>query len=516
MILPPRLLLTVLVLGTLLPGHATAVDDATGDGPTLSPAQARDDVQLAIDVAEAALPDLHWHQPPGGWEAARTRALQDAAVSDDAMDVYVAVARLMAHVREGHLDVAPSEAARDWQRAHARLLPLDLHWSREGVFVSGTHGDARAVPVGSRVESINGEPADALLDELASLSARDGDILTGTMRECPGRCYAVLRHRIRGDETGFALRYRTPDGRSGQARLSPHPMRERPPAPGRARRIATLEWVAPGIAYLEVSTFSNRIYREAGTSFQAVIQRLFEEIHQGGADRLILDLRENGGGSEPNEAILYSHLVAEPLQRYRSVEARGRMLSVTSPAGTTLTHEVFDAEEMAFQQPLADGRLGRRNLPPEGLMSHWERAAPVYTGRLAILIGGRTFSGGAELAAMLRHVGRGVFVGEETGGTYEGNTSGYSWDVTLPHSGVTLGMPLLRFRFDWDAAIAGRGVLPDCDVAPRVSENGLSRDRAWHAALALVQHEADPRGACPADAAAVDPPHQRPPGRSRH
>ncbi|WP_372016604.1 S41 family peptidase [Pseudoxanthomonas sp. 10H] len=501
-----------LLLASSLCALASAVD-AAGAPPlpsaiAVTPAQARDDVRLAIAVAEAALPDLYWHQSPGEWDAAKARALAAAAGADEAMDVWTIVAQLMAHVGEGHLDVIPGDAAVAHQRATARLLPLDLHWSREGVFISGVHGGAAGIPPGSRLLAINGEDAQALLAELVSLSARDGRIETGAMRECPGRCYAVLRQRARGDEAGFDLHYATPAGESRRARVAAQPMRGRPPAAARERRIASLQWLSPGVAYLDVPSFSNRVYREAGTTFADVMRDLFGQVEQGGADRLVLDLRENGGGSEPNEAILFSYLVPEPLRRYRSVEARARTLSVASPSGQVLVHEVYDAEEMRGQQVLDGGRLSRLDRPPEGLTTHWTRAAPVYGGRLVVLAGGRTFSGGAELAAMLRHVRRARFVGEETGGTYEGNTSGYAWDVVLPHSGVNLGMPLLRFRFDWDADTPGRGVLPDCDVPPQVSEIGVQRDRAWRVARALVETDPAQPAACP-DAgvlsAAADP-----------
>ncbi len=167
--------------------------------------------------------------------------------------------------------------------------------------------------------------------------------------------------------------------------------------------MATLEWLAPSLAYLVVPSFSNRVYRAAGLDFRDEMRRIFEELRRGQATRLILDLRENGGGSEPNESILFSHLVAEPLRKYAAVEARGEELAVSSRSGRRYGHRVFDADELNFQQRLPDGRLSRLNVPPEGLMTHWEPAAPVFSGRLVVLAGGATFSGGAELASMLYH-----------------------------------------------------------------------------------------------------------------
>lgn len=454
----------------------------------LTPVQAREDVRLAIDAAEAALTDLHWHQSPEEWTKAKATALAQAETAREPMQVYAIVAPLMAHIGEGHLTVLPSAAAIERQRETAAVLPLDLHWNTDGAFVAAGHGEAADIPRGSRLLSIDGEGYDALLAELASMLPHDGRIPTGPMRDGAGNRYAVLRHRHRGAEARFDLRWIAPDGTPGGSRVAAFPLRQWPAAEKEPeKRPATLEWLAPSLAYLNVSTFSNRVYRAAGLNFRSEMQRIFEEIHRGRATRLILDLRENGGGSEPNESILFSHLVAEPLRKYAAVEARGEELEVTSLSGRRFRHRVFDEDELNFQRRLPDGRLTRLNVPPEGLMTQWEASDPVYDGRLVVLAGGYTFSGGAELASMLYHVRRGVFVGEETGGAHEGNASGYTWEIDLPNSGVRLRLPLLQFRFAWSGLPRNRGVPPDCAVPPLVGEIGVERDRAWRVARHVVE-----------------------------
>lgn len=103
------------------------------------------------------------------------------------MRIYAIVAALMAHIGEGHLTVRPSEAAVEHHRRTASVLPLDLHWSTEGIFVVAGHGEAADIPRGSRLLSIDGEGDDALLAELTTLIPRDGRIPTGPMRGGAGR-----------------------------------------------------------------------------------------------------------------------------------------------------------------------------------------------------------------------------------------------------------------------------------------------------------------------------------------
>lgn len=472
------------------PSAVLAQEPPPRDPPPLAPAQVREDAQLVVDAVEAGLPNLYWRQSRAEWEQAKREAFSRLDGVDDPMALYGVLAPLLSHIGEGHLSLKPSAEAIKRQRETAAALPLDLHWSTDGVFVVAGYGQAADIPSGARLLSIDGEGYDDLLAELVSMVPHDGDIVTGPMRFEIGDRYAVLRRRRRGDEPDFRLRYQGLDGAVVERTVAAFPLAGRPPGPEEEEPgVATLEWLAPGVAYLDVPTLSNDPYDAAHVPFREAMRRLFEELRRGRATRLILDLRRNGGGDEPNESILFSFLVAETQHKYAAVEARGQALSVVSLSGRTFTRTVFDADALAFQRPLADGRLTRLDVPPEGLRSQWEPSAPVYRGRLVVLVGGYTFSGGAELASMLRHARRGVFVGEEVGGTDDGNTSGYTWRINLPNSGLRLGVPLLQFRMNWPGTPGGRGVLPDCSVPPEVGELGVRRDRAWRVARTIVQQD---------------------------
>jgi hypothetical protein len=71
---------------------------------------------------------------------------------------------------------------------------------------------------------------------------------------------------------------------------------------------------------------------------------------------------------------------------------------------------------------------------------------------------------------------RATFVGEETGGGYEGNASGTFAILTLPHTGIRVVIPLVRSEL---AVVPpkerGRGILPDyrLDAAPPLDDRVL-------------------------------------------
>lgn len=453
----------------------------------LSAGAAQDDLELAIRATEAAIPDIYWHQSPEAWETAKQSArsgMAHGATDDGLLRVLQA---LLYQVGEGHFDVRPSEAIRCRLRSGAQL-PIDLLWRDDGLYLVKGYGDAADIAPGSEVLAINGQSRAELLEEMYRASPHDGIIRTGVMRS-EGARYAAVRWLLRGEETSFHLRFRGENGSIEEREIHPLPYGERPRPAAAASPVATLDWIDQKTAYLYVPTFSNKRYRAVGANFSLAIQGIFDELHAKGAERLILDLRDNGGGSEPNESILFSYFVEQPIQKYSSVRARGNVLKVASPSGQIYQNEVYDAEELATVRRSGDDFLERLNTPPEGLMTRWVPSKPVYTGKLVVLAGGITFSGGAELASLLYASRRGVFVGEEVGGNHAGNTSGYKWELTLPNSGVQLGIPLLQFRFTWPEVLRDRGVLPDCRVQPEVGERRQEQDEAYRVAVALVGKE---------------------------
>lgn len=453
---------------------------------SLTPFQAREDLELAISAVETAMPELYWRQTRQDWERHKARARAEAARARSDEELFRVLRPLLGGIGEGHLSVARTDAMNCRYREDGRLFPLDLLWRDDGVFVTAGHGAASDIPVGTRLLAINGEEQRALLDEMMRASAHDGDIRTGVMRDRAGRGYAVIRWWMRGNEPTFDVRLRLPDGRAVRRRLEPIAVAARPALPPDPDPVATLQWIDADIAYLYVPTFSNRRYRAAGADYRATLQAIFDEFHTRGARNLILDLRDNGGGSEPNESILFSYLVSAPMQKYASVHSRPNTLRVTSLSGKVFEHEIYDADELPTVRPGPSGDLFRLNAPPEGLMTHWQPVAPVFTGRLVVLAGGYTFSGGAELASMLRATNRGLFVGEEVGGTHGGNTSGYKWDLTLPHSGMEIGIPLLAFRFVWPEQPAHHGAMPHCFAQPAVGERRVEQDAAYRIAVAAL------------------------------
>jgi len=111
-----------------------------------------------------------------------------------------------------------------------------------------------------------------------------------------------------------------------------------------------------------------------------------------------------------------------------------------------------------------------------------------FRGRVVVLIDGGTFSTAADVAAQLRSAGHAMFVGEETGGGYEGNTSGLNASIVLPNS--RLRTKIMMYGY-WNAVrkpeVRGRGTMPDHVVARRTADVLAGVDPQLKRALGLLR-----------------------------
>ena len=104
------------------------------------------------------------------------------------------------------------------------------------------------------------------------------------------------------------------------------------------------------------------------------------------------------------------------------------------------------------------------------------------------MINGLSFSAAAEFCAVAKNNSRGKFIGEETGGTYCGNTSGNFVDTTLPHSQISISLPTTKYTMAVkETKYWNRGIIPDYVVTPTIFDIIRSVDVQLNYAIKLTE-----------------------------
>ena len=91
------------------------------------------------------------------------------------------------------------------------------------------------------------------------------------------------------------------------------------------------------------------------------------------------------------------------------------------------------------------------------------------------------------MTATLHHLKRATFIGEETCGGYQGNTSGLNALIVLPHSGLRLRIQMYDYWNPVFPAEPGRGTLADYPVETRIADLLRGADPQWERAVALAR-----------------------------
>ena len=109
---------------------------------------------------------------------------------------------------------------------------------------------------------------------------------------------------------------------------------------------------------------------------------------------------------------------------------------------------------------------------------------PTFGGNFYVLINGGCFSTTSEFLSLLKYHAKAVFIGEESGGGYYGNSSGPKPDLKLPNSKVRVEIPLLKYSMAIkDYQYADSGLIPDYIINPTIKDkldkNDIELEFAW-------------------------------------
>ncbi|HJQ09503.1 MAG TPA: S41 family peptidase [Gemmatimonadaceae bacterium] len=393
----------------------------------------------------------------------------------------------VAEIHDGHARVELDSLTAS-QLADARVLPLRVALEDDRLIVrfNDSPTDSLVRP-GMEVISINGRSSESIIRALSFRVPRDGFIETGRRARIASGfpqlywlfieqtdSYTIVARDAAGHRTDITLagireRDRRSINNATNASLISHLSHLDAP-PGNV----SLEFLDKGqLARLKVRAFD-------GQTFPSVLDSAFRAIRERGTSGLILDLRGNGGGVDEYGALLLSYFVDHPFRYFDSIK-----VTTITPSFATWLPRTFESLRAGSEPDSRGGYRVTTALHP-GVGIQQPQSHP-YLGKLVVLVDGGSFSTTADVAAHLRSWRRAVFVGEETGGTYEGNTSGLNALIVLPNSRLRLKVMMYGYWNAVDRQATGRGVIPEHVVPARIVDLLGGRDRALEVASHLLR-----------------------------
>lgn len=355
------------------------------------------------------------------------------------------------------------------------LFPLQLYFKGQKAYVTRNLSADKAIVPGSEVLSINGRSIPQILAALLPAISSDGYNQTLKYRSLYN-FFPFLYSRMIEITEDYTLKI------SHQNRISTH----------RLKGATTGEIARPGFimppehakplefktdqatAVLSIHTFADSDIKESEQDFKLFIVNAFADMQLHRTHHLIIDLRNNTGGSDGNAAFLAGYFFDKPFRYWNRIE-------VTE----AIAGEITGDAEQYYNKPVQQGDRWlwqkAKVVPDFDFYEEQPPAATPFQGKVYVLTNGFTMSSAADLAAVLNYNKKAKFIGEETGGGFQGNNSGMMPESEVRPSRLVVTIPLQKYYTAVDSTLhTGKGTIPDYPVtySPQELINGKDKEMA--------------------------------------
>ncbi len=454
----------------------------------LPPTATQGDLALLDQSLRVLHPGVFRYNTPLQWTARVDSLKQWFAQPRSRGESYLAFARLTASVQCGHTYLNFWNQSREvhrWLTDGEDKLPFeyaladDDRWvvTRSATVTSAAAGNTIGAGVlpGDTVLAVNDMPTPRIIASLLPAIRGDGD------NDGKRRALLDFRHRKRYEAIDVLLplilppvdgRYRVTLRRAGRdttvsvASMESRVRREQawPIPPERAPFELTRDGT---VAILRVDAFD---YGAESNKWSPFVTSTFRTLKRDSVQTLILDLRENEGGSDEGAEFLLRHLIRTPLlvPPLRRFVAYDTVPTNLRPFLCTWEKEFYDRRGRVVAR--GDGTF---DLKDDG---SWPKRIPVardaFAGRIVVLTSYVNSSASHIMLRMLARQPGVTLIGDPTGGSLRAHTGGNLFFAKFPGTGFEVDLPLIAY--DWGASNPSGGVQPDIRVpAARALERAL-------------------------------------------
>ena len=479
-----RILFALFLVGQSVsaPAQESAADDKP---PVFTAEQIRADFDFMYQGLQTANVDLYSSTPRGEFEN-RYRAFRSGY--DRPMtrfEAEMAFQKFVALAHQAHTRVESDYSGYFAYRAAGGAgFPLDIAVvDGQMIITKNLSGMARLQP-GDTITAVNGVQMSELLPRLtAHLSA-----------ETPEFAYVLLEPYMPlviwlelGDVKAYSVSVDHADGSKGAYEISTATDEEQ--GSGQEDKPFSLEgrdarMLTETVAYLRPGPFNNT---DEGanpldtTAFVKFIDETFRTFIDSGATQLIVDLRDNSGGSNSFSDPMVAWFADRPFRFSSDFRVR------VSPQSTAANQARLDASpdnpgsvSQLYAKLYASTANGQTvQFPIPEVEPH---PAPRFDGDVYVLVNRYSFSNAVTTAALIQDYGFGVIMGEQTADM--ATTYGAMERFTLPNTGIVVAYPkALIIRPNGNES--AHPVSPDVPLlSPRIRG---ANDEMLQAALAHIQ-----------------------------
>lgn len=493
---------TCFILITFFFLFMTAAIHAQDQALSLTKEQALEDFNWLRFSLEYVHPRLYKYEEKAAVDARFDEFSKKITQRISGLDFLSMVSRINGAVHCGHLYTIPQGQLAKEVSAK-KVLPFHIKVLQNKLYLFNDCSGL-SLPNGSQILSINGKSDRAIFDAILPAIAADGYIQTRKLRLMERYFYPLFH--------GFDLYYHLHVDRSDAFKIeyleygtNQHKtitvkgisIDERQKIALKKYALDEQGWFKKPSPTFKIDqqndyallTISRSFYdKTIDPNFDSLLHAAFSKIKNEGIKNLVVDLRDNEGGDEHQQMELMSYLYNQPFKLYQNIYLSHLDFRPLKPIILERdTAKLLFNNDDAYMRRINDDLWINNYEYSDNLMLKPPKEH-VFTGKLYVLMNGRCFSSAADLIADLKKTTNAVFIGEESGGTYEGPTGGDNIVIQLPHSKIMVRIsPNIQIGYLYQQHPLGRGVLPTYPIEYSVKDMVEGKDLEREMARALIQ-----------------------------
>ena len=415
---------------------------AFGQSKTFSKEQMCGDIDVLFSTIEKVHPNMYSVYPKQELTKDVEKIKSDLKTEGDVFYFYKQITPLVAKLGDGHTSVSfPFDYLKTDTAVLLFPFAVKITYPDSAVIVINDYTpDRNAIPKGAQITSINNRSANDIVSEMMNYQSGEKDFFK---MEVLKSYFTPLIYTLYGDAI-FDIEYMFEQNKySIQVKGISYTERYRPQQqtvsePEKYYTFSVLPDKNIGIIKFRYFIGDNKTFAQFLDSTFRVMQK--EKI-----ENLIIDIRENGGGSTMFGDFLFQYISPSPFQQFGKVivkyskiqkQVNRYIFGLKFPNGTTHT----------FKNKLI--KLRKNELR--------------YKGNIFLLTSHYTFSAGASFSWAFKYFKMGTVIGEETGGLAV--TFGDVITQKLPCTEIVYRISYKKFYQYGATDKDTHGTLPDYDV----------------------------------------------------
>ncbi len=377
------------------------------------------------------------------------------------LDYYRKIKPLFAQIGCLHTGISLSKEYQDYLDKTTTLIPFEIFvdLEKKKVSISKNHTSNQDIPIDGEIISINGELILSIINKLLKSIPSDGYNQTEKVLLLNHR-FSFWYQTIIEITSNFNVEIKS-EGSNKVYELKGVSKEVFPSLASIEKNYQKpLEFeIVNGIGILKIHTFAKTSTKESKQNFNKFTKKVFQTLKKEKIENLIIDLRYNTGGTDSNAALLASYFFDKPFKYWDKIE-------VTE----AIAKEIKGLIKIFYKKPKkVDGTYRWRKIWLTNEFDYYETQKPAknnFKGKTYIITNGLCLSSCSDFVAVLSDNNKAIVVGQETGGGFQGNTSGMMPKTEIP-TGLQVTIPLQKYTNAVDLTKNfGHGTKPDYEIVP--------------------------------------------------